>query len=67
MGNISQILKLAKSLNDWELQRISDALLKMLGKNTGVYGAAQHEEKSCRKCGSDQIVKFGKDKNGKPR
>ena len=67
MGNISQILKLAKSLNDWELQRISDALLKMLGKNTGVYGAAQHEEKSCRKCGSDQIVKFGKDKNGKQR
>lgn len=67
MGSVSQILNIAKCLNDEELRRISDALLKMLGKSSGVYGSSVQKVEKCRKCGGDRIVKFGKDKNGKQR
>lgn len=67
MGSVSQILNIAKCLSDKELKRISDALLKMLGKASGVYGASAQKVEKCRKCGAEKIVKFGKDKNGKQR
>lgn len=67
MGKVHQFIQGAKYLSYQELKRVSDAFLKMLGKNSGVYGASAQKVEKCRKCGADQIVKFGKDKNGKQR
>ena len=67
MNKVYQIVQAAKCLSNRELKRVSDAFLKMLGKNSGVYGASAQKVEKCRKCGADQIVKFGKDKNGKQR
>ena len=67
MDRVRQILSITRGLSENELKRISDALLAMLGKTTGVYGASVKKAEKCRKCGADQIVKFGKDKNGKQR
>lgn len=66
MDKICQILKQAEGLSARELKRVSEYLLNMLGKTSGVYGISDDVEE-CRKCGSDKIVKFGKDKNGKQR
>ena len=67
MGKVFRILKDAKGLSLAELKRVSDQLLNMLGKVGGVYGTSVQKAEKCRKCGADQIVKFGKDKNGKQR
>lgn len=67
MGKVHQFIQGAKYLSYQELKRVSDAFLKMLGKNSGVYGASAQKVEKCRKCGADQIVKFGRDKNGKQR
>lgn len=67
MGKVFRILNDAKELSLAELKRVSDKLLKMLGKAGGVYGASVQKIEKCRKCGADKIVKFGKDKNGKQR
>ena len=67
MDKVCRILKDAKGLNMTQMKRVSDALLKMLGKAGGVYGASAQAAEKCRKCGADKIVKFGKDKNGKQR
>lgn len=67
MNKVWQIVQAAKCLSSQELKRTADALLKMLGKTTGVYGSSVRRAEKCRKCGADQIVKFGKDKNGKQR
>ena len=67
MGKVFRILNDAKGLSMAELKQVSDNLLKMLGKASGVYGASGQKVEKCRKCGADKIVKFGKDKNGKQR
>lgn len=67
MDKVHLILNTAKSLNESELKRISDALLTMLSGTSGVYGATVRRTEKCRKCGDEHIVKFGKDKNGKQR
>ena len=67
MDKVCRILKDAKGLNMAQMKRVSDALLKMLGKTGGVYGASAQAAEKCRKCGADKIVKFGKDKNGNQR
>ena len=67
MGKVFRILNDAKRLSMAELKQVSDNLLKMLGKASGVYGASGQKVEKCRKCGADKIVKFGKDKNGKQR
>ena len=67
MDKVCRILNAAKCLSEKELKRISDALLKMLGKSNGVYGVSVQKVEKCRKCGADKIVKYGKDKNGKQR
>ena len=67
MNKVHQIVQAAKCLSNQELKRTANALLKMLSKATGVYGASVQRVETCRKCGADQIVKFGKDKNGKQR
>ena len=67
MDKFFQILNAAKCMSKKELQRISDALLVMLGKTNGVCGVSAQKIEKCRKCGADQIVKFGRDKNGKQR
>lgn len=67
MGKVHQLIKGAKYLSRKELMRVSDALLKMLGQTSGVYGVSARKAEKCRKCGADKIVKFGKDKNGKQR
>ena len=67
MNTVCQILQKAKYLSFEELKRTSDALLKMLSKTSGVYGASVQRAEKCRKCAADQIVKYGRDKNGKQR
>ena len=67
MDKVYQILKAAKCMSKNELQRISDALLEMLGKTSGVCGTSTKKVEHCRKCGADRIVKYGQDKNGKQR
>lgn len=67
MNKVFQIVQAAKCLSNQELKRTANALLKMLSKVNGVYGVSVQQAKKCRKCGADQIVKFGKDKNGKQR
>lgn len=67
MDRVCQIVQAAKYLSNQELQWTANALLKMLSKTTSVYGASVQRVEKCRKCGADQIVKFGKDKNGKQR
>ena len=67
MDRVRQILAQVKNLNENELKRISESLLKMLGHTNGVYGVSVKQIENCRKCGDDRLVKFGKDKNGKQR
>lgn len=67
MDRVRRILAQVKSLNENELRRISESLLKMLGHTHGVYGVSVTQIENCRKCGGDRLVKFGKDKNGKQR
>ena len=67
MDKVIRFLNDAKYLRRKELEQISNGLLKMLGKTTGVHGASVQKVEKCRKCGAEQIVKFGKDKNGKQR
>ena len=67
MKEIYQILKTAKHLSDKELKYVSNALLDMLSKSNEVYGTSVKKIEKCRKCNAEQIVKFGKDKNGKQR
>ncbi len=67
MDKVCQILNTVKGLSEKELTRISDALIKMLGRTGGVYGVSAQEVEKCRCCGAERIVKFGKDKNGKQR
>lgn len=67
MDKVCQILNTVKCLNEKELTRISDALIRMLGQTKGVYGTYAQKVEKCRSCGAEYIVKFGKDKNGKQR
>ena len=67
MDKVCQILNAVKGLSGKELERISDVLIKMLGQTNGVHGSFVKEAEKCRACGAEQIVKFGKDKNGKQR
>ncbi len=67
MDKICQILKQAEGLSAQELKRVSEYLLNMFSKVSGVYGLSADDAENCRKCASDKIVKFGKDKNGKQR
>ena len=67
MNRVHQILNVAKNLSEKELLQVSESLLKLLRQTNRVHGvSAKHVEK-CRKCDSEQIVKFGVDKNGKQR
>ena len=65
MDKVLQILKVTKHLSKNDLMRISNEILRMLSKASGVYGASATNVKKCRKCDAENIVKFGKDKNGK--
>lgn len=67
MDKVFQILNATKSLSERDLKRVADSILKMLSKASGIYGNSAQKVEQCRKCGADQIVKFGKDKNGKQR
>jgi len=67
MDKVLQILKVTKHLSKNDLMRISNEILRMLSKASGVYGASATNVKKCRKCDAENIVKFGKDKNGKQR
>ena len=67
MDRVHQILNVAKSLSEQELMRVSESLLKMLRQTNGVQDVSVKRAEKCRKCDSEQIVKFGVDKNGKQR
>ena len=56
MDKVCRILNAAKCLSEKELKRISDALLKMLGKSNGVYGVSVQKVEKCRKCGADSEI-----------
>lgn len=67
MDKVCQILKQAEGLSTQELKRISEYFLNMLAKANGVHGLSSDDVHECRKCGSDKIVKFGRDAKGKQR
>ena len=67
MKEIYHILRFAKNLNEKDLRYVSNAILAMLSKTNEVYGNPVIKVEKCRKCSAKQVVKFGKDKNGKQR
>lgn len=67
MDSVHQILNVAKNLSEKELLQVSESLLKLLRQTNGVQGVSAKRVEKCRKCNSEQIVKFGVDKNGKQR
>lgn len=67
MSKVNDILKKLETLNNGELQQVSEKLLELLQDVNGVSGVPSAPVDVCRKCGNKHIVKFGKDKNGKQR
>lgn len=67
MSRVTDILKKLDTLNNGELQQISEKLLKLLQGVSDAIGVPATSVDLCRKCSSKHIVKFGKDKNGKQR
>ena len=67
MRNFNNFVNVVEQLNEAELKIVANKILKMLS-NVGKDTVQTVESISkCRKCDSSQIVKFGKDKNGKQR
>lgn len=67
MNTVHDILKQLDRLSKAELTIISEGLLKLLQGTDGVACVHSNTVHTCRKCGDEKIVKFGKDKNGKQR
>lgn len=65
MSNINNILKQINNLDASELKEIIEKLLQMLSNADGAASCVSVDK--CRKCDSNNIVRFGKDKNGKQR
>ena len=66
MTSLTDILSATKGLNEEELRALSSRILSLL--NLAEPANAQETKcNCCRRCDSKQIVKYGKDKNGKQR
>lgn len=68
MKNVELLLKKAQNLKSADLKIFADKIFELL-KNNESDSCEAYETKTekCRKCEGTQIVKFGKDKNGKQR
>lgn len=67
MSKVNAVINQISSLNKTELKQVSEKLLQMLKEASGVACVSSDFVDNCRKCDSEHIVKFGKDKNGKQR
>jgi len=63
MKQINDILKQVKTLSESELKNISSQILQMLKSCNN--SAPEAVVEKCRKCESNNIIRYGKDKNGK--
>lgn len=63
MSNIDMVLEQFATLDKEELKKIAEKIHQLLSKADRVSAPID----KCRKCETDSIVKFGKDKNGKQR
>ena len=67
MDRIFQIVNALKGLNEQELTRIFESLLKILHQANDVHGISEKRVDTCRKCNSEKVIKFGANKNDKQR
>lgn len=65
MATLTNLVSLAETLSQDELQALSSRILNLLNRPASEESSAKCE--CCRRCESKQIVKYGKDKNGKQR
>ena len=65
MATLTNLISVAESLNKEELQALSSRILALLNRPASEASPTKCE--CCRRCESKQIVKYGKDKNGKQR
>ena len=65
MKQINDILKQVKTLSESELKNISSQILQMLKSCNN--SAPEAVVEKCRKCESNNIIRYGKDKNGKQK
>lgn len=65
MATLTNLVTLAETLTQDELQALSSRILTLLNRPADVADSAKCAR--CRRCESQQIVKYGKDKNGKQR
>ncbi len=65
MAILNDLISAAEELSQDELQALSSRVLGLLNRSALETPAAKCE--CCRRCESRQIVKYGKDKNGKQR
>lgn len=67
MNKVNAVLNQVSDFNKTELKHITEKLLQMLKEANGVAFVSSAPVDKCRRCNSEHIVKFGKDKNGKQR
>ena len=67
MERITKLIKAAEGLKQSELEALSARILEMLNLSNGEGEEIGAPVSGCRRCDSEQIVKFGKDKHGKQR
>ncbi len=69
MKKLTNIINAVESLSQKDLEILSYEILKMLklSPDSNVCVGEEYNVHTCRKCSSNQILKYGKDKNGKQR
>ena len=69
MGRFDVLYNEVNKLNEYELKSIAEKVFQLL-KQTKSFNTTEQETKeavNCRKCGSSEIKKYGRDINGKQR
>lgn len=66
MAALNDVLSAAQALSQEDLRALSDRILGLLNIPNNE-NAPEAKCDCCRRCSSDKIVKYGKDKNGKQR
>ncbi len=68
MKDIDNIFLQIKDLSSQELNTLANKIFEILNSNNAyIEASADVSEISCRKCGCENVSKYGKDKNGKQR